>query len=167
MNGLVLYKKTFQELTTDELYELLRVRSEVFVVEQQICYPDMDDIDYEALHVFAADEQGHVQAYLRLYSSQLAAADKIATANCPETPGLDPDAVHMGRVLSLHHGQGLGRQIVEAGIAAAGGTLHARQIVLHSQQYCIGFYEKLGFTVCSDVFVEAEIPHVVMKCDLA
>lgn len=138
--------KSFSELTASEVYEILKARCDIFTVEQQICYPDMDDIDYEALHVFLADQKGVVQAYLRLYR---------------ESPG--EEAVHMGRVLTREHGTGWGRQIVEAGIRAAEERMAARQILLHSQQYCIGFYAKMGFQVTSDIFIEAEIPHVEMR----
>ena len=137
-----IFIKSFTELSGSEVYEILKARCDVFTVEQQICYPDMDDIDYGALHVFIADDNGLVLAYLRLYRE-------------------DGD-VHMGRVLTREHGKGLGRILVEEGIRAAESHFGAGRIVIHSQQYCIGFYEKFGFQVSSDVFIEAEIPHVEM-----
>ncbi|MBR1706331.1 MAG: GNAT family N-acetyltransferase [Bacteroidales bacterium] len=137
--------KTFSELTGAEVYEILKARCDVFTVEQRICYPDMDDIDYDSLHVSIVDEKGRVQAYLRLYQD-----------------GALPGAVHMGRVLTREHGKGLGREVVLTGIKAARERMGATQILLHSQQYCTGFYEKAGFRVCSDVFIEADIPHVQM-----
>ena len=140
--------KPFGELTASEVYEILKARCDIFTVEQQICYPDMDDIDYDAIHVFCADERGVVQAYLRLY-----------------TEGDDNETVHIGRVLTRDHGRGLGRIVMEEGIRVAFGRMGAARILLHSQEYCIGFYEKFGFRVVSDVFIEAEIPHVEMVMD--
>ena len=140
--------KPFGELTASEVYEILKARCDIFTVEQQICYPDMDDIDYDAIHVFCADGRGVVQAYLRLY-----------------TEGDDNETVHIGRVLTRDHGMGLGRVVMEEGIRVAFGHMGAARILLHSQEYCIGFYEKFGFRVVSDVFIEAEIPHVEMIMD--
>ena len=65
MSELVLHKKTFQELTTDELYELLRVRSEVFVVEQNCVYQDMDGDDRQSIHLWLT-VQGRVVALARV-----------------------------------------------------------------------------------------------------
>ena len=141
-----IFVKTFGELSGSEVYEILKARCDVFTVEQQICYPDMDDIDYDAVHVFIADEKGLVLAYLRLYREE--------------------GSVHMGRVLTRDHGKGLGRILVEEGIRAAVAHFGASSIVLHSQEYCSGFYEKFGFKITSDIFIEAEIPHVEMVLKL-
>lgn len=141
--------KHFSELAPAEVFEILRARCDVFTVEQKICYPDPDDTDLEATHVFSMGRDGKVQAYLRLYGAEA-----------------EPGLVHMGRVLTREHGKGLGREIVEAGIEAARKMMGAVEISLHSQQYCIGFYEKMGFTVCSGVFIEADIPHVEMRLNL-
>lgn len=140
--------KRFQELTAAEVYEILKARCDVFTVEQKICYPDMDDIDYEALHVWCEDERGMVQAYLRLYREPCSTA------------------VHMGRVLTREHGRGQGRELVSEGVRVAREMMGATQIELHSQQYCTVFYEKLGFRAVSPVFIEADIPHVSMVMNL-
>lgn len=141
--------KHFSELSAAEVFEILRARCDVFTVEQKICYPDPDDTDLEAVHVFSYDRNGLVQAYLRLYEDD-------------SRSGL----VHIGRVLTREHGLGFGREIVAEGIRAARERMGAKELSLHSQQYCIGFYEKMGFSVCSDVFMEADIPHVEMRLSL-
>lgn len=141
--------KSFGELSGAEVYEILKARYDVFAVERRICYPDMDNVDYEALHVFAKDDNGLVHAYLRLYRD-----------------AAEPSAVHMGRVLTRRHGIGLGRQVVEAGIRAARDIPGASSVVLHSQQYCSGFYSKMGFDITSDIFEEAGIPHLRMELQL-
>ena len=60
--------KTFQQLTATEVYEILKARCDVFTVEQRICYPDMDDIDYDAVHVFCEDGRGVVQEVMGAWS---------------------------------------------------------------------------------------------------
>lgn len=89
------FAKTFDELTTHELYEIMRARAAVFVSEQKIVYPDADGLDYQRMHVFAADENGRVEAYLRMFRAD----------------GL-PDAAQFGRVLTVHHGRGTGAQLM-------------------------------------------------------
>lgn len=141
--------KSFGELSGAEVYEILKARCDVFTVEQKICYPDMDDVDYDAIHVYIPDGDGLVQAYLRLYREEE-----------------DSPVIHVGRVLTREHLKGLGKILMQEGIRVAEERMHGREIVLHSQEYCIGFYEKLGFRVVSDTFIEADIPHVMMSRSL-
>lgn len=65
-----LYIKSFPELTTEELYEILRTREAVFIVEQRCPYPEADGKDYEAMHLYYRDDDGRVVAYLRLYEKK-------------------------------------------------------------------------------------------------
>lgn len=97
-NKVSLKSKYFGELTTKELYEILKARAEIFVVEQNCVYQDLDGIDYECLHVFYEEEDGKVTAYLRAFFK-------------------DDDTVQMGRVLTLRHGTGLGGRLLKEGIA--------------------------------------------------
>lgn len=143
-----LYIKSFQELTTEELYEILRTREAVFIVEQRCPYPEADGKDYDAMHLFYRDEYGRVVAYLRLY-------DKKG----------EPGTVQVGRVVTAKRGIGLGRRILHDGVTYAIESMNARRLYLHSQVYAIGFYEKEGFTVASDEFMEDEIPHVQMRME--
>ncbi len=137
--------KTFDELTTVELYELLKVRAEVFVVEQNCVYQDLDDRDYVSRHLFYQDEEGHVHAYLRLFPRDN-----------------EEGTIQMGRVLTLHHGRGLGGKLLQDSLAAA-EAMGAKEMFLEAQTYAIGFYERVGFAVCSDEFLEDGIPHVQMR----
>lgn len=134
--------KTFQELTTSELYEILKVRSQIFVVEQNCVYQDVDGMDHESLHLFFQTE-GQVQAYLRAFL---------------KAPGI----VQMGRVMTVTHGQGLGGKLLEDSIKEIKARFHPRQIVLDAQCYATGFYEWVGFVVCSEEFLEDGIPHIEM-----
>ena len=137
--------KKFNELTTIELYEILKARAEVFVVEQNCVYQDLDDRDYNSLHAFLEDE-GKVKAYLRAF---------IKDANA--------GTVQIGRVLTTVRGTGLGLDILKIGIEAAKKEFCADKIYIEAQTYAIGFYEKIGFKVISDEFLEDGIPHVSME----
>lgn len=138
--------KTFDELTTKEIYEILKARAAVFVVEQNIVYQDMDDKDYDSLHVFC-EEDGKVTAYLRAFE-------------------IEPGVVRMGRVLTLQHGQGLGRKLLEFGLDEIIRTYSPKKISIDSQCHAIGFYEKAGFKVCSEEFLEEDVMHVKMELDV-
>ena len=98
---LTLHKKLFSELTTDELYELLRIRSEVFVVEQNCVYQDMDMDDQASIHLWLTD-QDRVVALCRV---------------CPA--GTHMKEVSIGRVITTERGKGYGKRIMLAGIEAA------------------------------------------------
>ena len=138
-----LHIKPFLSLTVSELYEILRVRSGVFVVEQNCVYQDPDGIDRESLHVWM-EEEGRILAYLRLFRKG---------ENC----------VQIGRVLTTERGKGYGSRILQAGIQAAEEWLHAAELYLEAQTYAIVFYEKAGFRVTSAEFLEDGIPHVQMR----
>ena len=135
--------KTFEELTRDELYEILKVRSAVFVVEQNCPYQDIDGVDRQALHVFL-QEDGQILAYLRVFEK-------------------DKDRAQIGRVLTMVRGKGLGKAVFQAGLQAAGERLKKKSVYLEAQTYAIGFYEKEGFRVTSEEFLEDGIPHVKME----
>lgn len=138
--------KRFDQLSTPELYEILRVRSAVFVVEQNCAYQDIDGEDLAAHHLWLRDEAG-LKAYLRLLS-------------------LDEHTAKIGRVLTVERGKGHGARLLRAGIAAARDVLKKRSICIEAQSYAIGFYEREGFQVISEEFLEDGIPHVRMRLDL-
>ena len=101
------HAKAFGELTLEELYEILRLRVDVFVVEQRCPYPELDGKDRAALHLFARDEQG-IQAYLRILP-----------------PGVSFPEASLGRVVTIARGQGLGAQLLDRGLQAAEAWLDA------------------------------------------
>ena len=138
--------KYFNELTTKELYEILKARAEIFVVEQNCVYQDLDGKDYESLHIFY-EERGKVTAYLRAFYR-------------------DESVVQIGRVLTLQHGTGLGGKLLKEGIAQIKEKMNPSRLYIEAQCYAIGYYEKEGFMVCSDEFLEDGIPHVQMTLDL-
>lgn len=139
-----LHKKTFQELTTDELYELLRVRSEVFVVEQNCVYQDMDGDDQKSIHMW------------------LTVADKVVALArvCPA--GTHMKEISIGRVITTERGKGYGKLIMLRAIDAAKEHFGATLIDIEAQEYARGFYEGIGFKQSSDTFMLDGIPHIKM-----
>lgn len=140
----VLHKKAFSELTTAELYELLRIRSEVFVVEQDCVYQDLDYDDQPAIHLWLTE------------------GDKIV-ALCRVCPaGTHMDEVSIGRVITTVRGKGYGKQMMLAGIEAAREHFGAKRIEIEAQEYAKAFYEQVGFRQSSEPFILDGIPHIRM-----
>ena len=141
---LVLHKKSFRQLRTDELYELLRVRTEVFVVEQNCVYQDLDGDDQEAIHLWLTLEN-KIVALARL---------------CPA--GTHMTEISIGRVITTERGKGYGKQIMLHAIDAAIEHFGATLIDIEAQEYAKGFYESVGFKQSSDTFMLDGIPHIKM-----
>ncbi len=151
-----LHIKTFDQLSTQELYEILRLRCAVFVVEQNCPYQDVDGRDdFAATHVFY-EENGEVIAYLRCYYPEGESCGSEAAGG----------TLRLGRVISARRGIGLGAKVLSAGIAYAKEQLRPRRIYIEAQCYAIPFYEKAGFRTCGDEFLEDGIPHVPMMLEL-
>lgn len=140
---MIFLSKFFNELSATELYEIVRARQEVFLMEQNIVCRDFDGVDYDALHCFLW-EDGRVVAYLRAYRG-------------------DDGGVHIGRVLSIPHGRGLGKRLMLEAIPVINERFECCSLSLHSQCHAEGFYLKLGFVRVSDVFLEEGIEHVVLE----
>lgn len=132
----------FDELSAGTLYDLLALRSRVFVVEQRCAYDDLDGLDRVARHLWASDG-AEIAAYLRIIPAGVKYAE-----------------VSIGRVVvaPAHRGTGLGQELMRRGIAAAGGAA----IRLGAQAHLERFYADLGFQRASDVYDEDGIPHVEM-----
>ena len=148
--SVTLHKKTFKELTTDELYELLRVRSEVFVVEQNCVYQDLDYDDQESIHVWLTLRQDSRQA------DKVVALARI----CPADTHMKE--ISIGRVITTERGKGYGKQIMLHAIDAAVEHFGAAVIDIEAQEYAKGFYEGVGFKQSSDTFMLDGIPHIKM-----
>lgn len=139
-----LVTKHFSELTNDELYDILKARVDVFVVEQNCPYPEIDGKDKAAYHMLLRDERG-LAAYLRVLDKGV---------SFPE-PAL-------GRILTTRRGEGLGARIVREGICFVKEKLGADKIRIEAQVYAKEFYEKLGFRQCSEPFMDDGIEHIEM-----
>ena len=140
----VLHIKTFHILTTDELYELLRVRSEVFVVEQNCVYQDLDGDDQNSIHLWVTKGE-RIVALARV---------------CPA--GTHMKEISIGRVITTERGKGYGKQIMLHAIDAAIEHFDAKCIDIEAQEYARGFYESVGFQQSSDTFMLDGIPHIKM-----
>ena len=140
--------KHFDELSTQELFEIYKLRVSVFVVEQSCPYQEVDDADRQAYHIILHDEKG-IEAYARVLPK-----------------GVNLEDVSIGRVIAVRRRCGLGSRIVAAAIDTAREKLHAEKITVEAQTYARGMYEKLGFVQTSDEFLEDGIPHVKMTFEL-
>lgn len=134
--------KYFKELTAEEVYEILKERSAVFVIEQKCIYQDIDSLDYEAMHVFYKRGR-NIAAYLRIFR-------------------LEEDMVQIGRVLTVERGVGLGARVLNEGIRIAKEEMGAKRIYIEAQSYAKKFYERAGFIQISEEFLEDNIPHIKM-----
>lgn len=142
-----LISKKFHELNTTELYEILKSRSEIFNMEQNIHYQDLDNIDYRSLHCFFMKEN-KVNAYLRAYYEND-----------------DKETVRIGRVLTLEHGKGIGSELFTKSLIEIKNRMKCKKIILDAQKHAIGFYERFGFKTVSDDFLEEGVVHVVMELE--
>ncbi len=138
--------KTFSELSLTELYEIIKSRAEIFLLEQDIKCQDLDDIDYNSIHCFFFDGK-RVLGYLRAFC-------------------LNEDTVTVGRVLTLEHRKGLGTELMKRSIEEIKARFKCRKISIHAQKQAVEFYKKIGFYIVSDEFLEEGIVHVTMEMEI-
>jgi len=139
--------KPFDTLTLGELYALLQLRSEVFVVEQTCAFQDLDGQDQAAHHLLGYTAAGELAAYARLFG-----------------PGLSYAQASIGRVVtSPHHRRGgLGRELLTQAIAECAALYGAQPIKIGAQCYLQAFYESFGFVQQGEPYLEDGIPHMYM-----
>ena len=140
--------KRFEELTITELYEILRCRAEVFVVEQESIYQDIDELDKHSTHLYIKDH-GKIKAYLRVID-----------------PGVKFAAASIGRglVMKEYRGKGLARPIMDKAIEIASSK--ADTIEIEAQSYLLEFYKSLGFIPISEEFILEGRAHISMVLKL-
>ena len=136
--------KHFNELTTEELFELYKLRVSIFVVEQNCPYQEIDNADKHAFHLWLKDENDII-ACLRVLPK-----------------GIKHNEVSIGRVMSTKRRSGIGTKILNAGIAVAREKFNAKCIVIEAQTYAREFYENVGFIQKGNEFLEDGIPHIPM-----
>lgn len=139
--------KSFQDLTTNELYDLLQLRSEVFVVEQDCVYQDIDGKDQKALHVLGYHNTNLV-AYTRIFQK----GDYLEEAS-------------IGRVVVSAEARkhSFGKEIMNSSIEAVSIYFNTSTIVLSAQTYLKRFYNNLGFIEVGEEYLEDGIPHIKMR----
>ena len=139
--------KRFEALSVTELYKVMELRSEVFVVEQNCVYQDVDGKDGKALHLIGADS-GEVVAYCRLFQPN----DYFEEAS-------------IGRVVvkASYRDKKLGHIMMKEAIDAVKSQFNETKITISAQLYLKKFYESHGFVQTSETYLEDDIPHIEMK----
>ena len=138
--------RTFDELSNRELYSILRLRSEIFVVEQNCVYQDLDNKDLNAYHLMAV-ENGELIGYLRILNK-----------------GVSYKEASIGRVVvkKEYRRKKLGLEIINKGIDFIINTMKEKEVRISAQVYAKNLYEKAGFVEVSEEYLEDDIPHVEM-----
>ena len=139
--------KKFNELSLNQLYEITRSRYKVFIEEQKIiCEEELDGLDDKCIHVFLEEEE-EVVAYCRIVPK-----------------GMHYENISIGRVLVLKEfrRKGIAQEMLNKTVEYIKANFQENKIILSSQLYAKELYESVGFIVESDIYDEAEIPHVKM-----
>ena len=143
VSGSTIADRSFAELSAQELHDILRLRCDVFVVEQECVYPDVDgrDTEPETRHVSISDHYGAIIAYARCLSD-------------------GPDRWRIGRVVTAptHRSSGHAATLVTHLVESLEG-----EIILDAQSYLLDWYTNLGFAQTGDEFLEDDIPHIPMR----
>jgi ElaA protein len=139
--------KSFESLSVNELYNILRLRSEIFVVEQNCVYLDLDGKDQKALHLFGTFE-GNIVAHARLFK-----------------PGISFVHASIGRVTveAKHREKKWGHELMRQAIAGVLEHFGETEITIGAQLYLKKFYESHGFVQTSEMYLEDDIPHIQME----
>jgi ElaA protein len=139
--------KSFEDLSVNELYDILRLRSEIFVVEQNCVYLDLDGKDKVALHLYGEFE-GKIVAHSRLFK-----------------PGISFENASIGRVVinANYRDRKWGHDLVSEAIAGIKSHFGESKITIGAQLYLKKFYESHGFIQTSEMYLEDDIPHIEMK----
>lgn len=139
--------RDFRDLSLDELYEIVRLRQEVFVVEQQCCYADLDGEDQRATHMMAHTPAGELVGYQRIF-----------------LPGVLCEEALLGRIIvaSGARGAGLGRELLRRGIGFVRGFAPDATVRIAAQAHLQQFYTQSGFERISEAYRVDGIPHVDM-----
>lgn len=135
--------KKFNELNAEEIYKILALRNEIFIVEQECPYLDCDGKDFNAYHLFL-EENGEIISYLRILEK-----------------GVSYDEIAIGRVIvkKSHRKKGISRKMMLKAIEFIEKELSSTTIKLQAQAYLIDFYSSFGFKAISEEYLEDNIPH--------
>lgn len=146
MNNMIWKIKSFEEITTSELYEIIKARVDVFVVEQNCPYPDLDGYDRQAIHLWA-EQENSVLAYCRIFNKGI---------KYPETS--------IGRVLTTEkaRGKSLGKQLIQYAVETIENRFHTTEVRISAQDYLLRFYSGFGFEDTGKKYLEDNIPHTEM-----
>ena len=146
MNELSFYFRSYDDLTKRELFDIYFLRQEVFIVEQNCVYQDIDQKDHYSYHLMVYDNEILV-AYLRIVH-----------------PGISYDEPSIGRVLTKigYRGRGISKNIMQSAIQKVRDVYKHSNIRISAQEYLIPFYTSLNFESVGEVYLEDDIPHIEM-----
>ena len=138
---------SFDELDNDQLYALLKLRVDIFVVEQNCPYPELDNKDQTALHMLGT-QSNELVAYLRVYFNM--------------------DAAVIGRIITheKHRKKGLSSQLIEEAMNYIKNHSSSKSIKLQAQEHLVSYYSRFGFKPVSDRYVWDGIPHIDMEIEI-
>lgn len=142
------YHKHFKNLSTTELYQILQLRNEVFIVEQNCPFQDLDDKDFKCYHLIGFDtESQKVMAYTRIVPA-----------------GISYEETSIGRVVTspLARGIGIGKQLMKKSIELLEELYGGVSIKIGAQLYLKKYYESFGFEQIEEVYLEDGIEHILM-----
>jgi len=137
----------FNQLSNKQLYDVLALRQEVFIVEQQCIYPDIDGLDVDCIHLLGLDEE-QIIAYLRLIPAAIHESGNIA----------------LGRIISIasNRGAGIGKAMMQQAMSYITELFPKQNVQLAAQFYLHDFYQKFGFESISEPYDEDGILHIDM-----
>ena len=135
--------QTYDELTKEELYKIIQLRVNVFIVEQQTCYEDLDDHDQNSIHLSYAKD-GKLFAYTRLLP-----------------PGEKFEMASLGRVITSQEarGTGLGKEMIQLALDTIEKEWPGSEVFIQAQEYLKGFYGSFGFEPVSEPYIYDSLPH--------
>ena len=143
-----LHTKHFSELDVITFFKIAKARVDIFVVEQNCAYPELDEVDQDVntRHIYALDDEGQIAMYARCYPK-------------------GSDCIAIGRVIvsQSHRGKGYAILLMQECLANCDAVWPDKNIELSAQTHLISFYESLGFEQTSDSYLEDGIPHTDMK----
>ncbi|MBP2027332.1 ElaA protein [Acetoanaerobium pronyense] len=143
--------KKFEELSTRELYEILRLRVDVFVVEQECAYPEIDGKDIGSIQLYF-EENSEIIAYMRILPK-----------------GMSYESASLGRVIvkGNHRGKKLGNLLLEEGLKYIDNVMKEDIVTIGAQEHLENFYEEFGFVKISPMYLEDGIKHIDMRREIS
>ena len=147
MKSSIVWKiKPFSKLSTEELYQILKIRQEVFIVEQTCYYLDADGYDQQAVHIWA-EKEGEILAYSRVFE-----------------PRIKYKEASIGRVLTNpnYRKNNLGKILIRFSINTIEARFRTQSIRISAQDYLLRFYSEFGFQDTGKKYLEDDIPHTEM-----
>lgn len=139
----------FCQINSEDLYQMLKLRSEVFVLEQQCAYLDLDGLDQQAHHVFRKSSGNQIMSYARILP--------------PVLPNNQYSSIGRVVVAPSHRHKNLGRDLMLAAVAFTENLFPNHPIQISAQTYLTQFYQSLGFVNTGHFYLEDDIPHQEMR----